>query len=96
MRHFSDITEDVILDGDKITLDDIINQEVTILAYSIKTSRYGKNKSGKYLTLQVVLNDVKYVVFTGSDVLIEQMEKYGDQTPFLTTVRKIKRYYSLS
>jgi len=36
------------------------------------------------------------VLFTGSDVLIEQMEKYGDQIPFAATIKKIDRYYTLS
>lgn len=35
------------------------------------------------------------VIFTGSDVLIEQMEKYGAEVPF-ATIKKIYRYYTLS
>jgi len=29
-------------------------------------------------------------------VLISQLEKYGGEIPFLATVRKIDRYYTLS
>ena len=36
------------------------------------------------------------VIFTGSDVLIEQMEKYEAEVPFATTIKKIDRYYTLS
>jgi hypothetical protein len=36
------------------------------------------------------------VVFTGSDVLIGQVEKYADQIPFLTTIKKINRYYTMT
>jgi len=36
------------------------------------------------------------VVFTGSDVLIEQMERYGEEIPFVATIKKVDRYYTLS
>lgn len=67
-----------------------------ILAYSIKDSRYSKNVSGKYLTLQIEIDGKKYVIFTGSDVLIDQMDKYDHELPFQATIRKINRYYSLT
>jgi hypothetical protein len=38
----------------------------------------------------------RYVLFTGSSVLIEQMEKYKDEVPFLTTIKKVDRYYTFS
>ena len=96
MKHFSDFAKEKILDGEKIKLEDLLNIEVIILNYSIKNSKYSKNDSGKYLTLQIEKDNRKYVVFTGSDVLIDQMEKYGDQIPFVATPRKINRYYSLT
>lgn len=96
MKRFSDIAKEQILDGEKIRIDDIINTEITILKYAIKESRYSKNESGDYLTIQFELNGKKQVVFTGSDVLIEQMKQYGDQLPFVSTIRKINRYYSLT
>lgn len=96
MKKFSDISKENILDGDKIRLDDILNEEILIIGYRVKNSRYSKNSSGKYLTLQIEYKDKKYVVFTGSDVLIDQLEKYGNEIPFLATIRKINRYYSLT
>ena len=88
--------ENLPLDGDKIRLDEVINRELLITGYSIKRSKYDKNNSGKCLTLQVELDNAHRVVFTGSDVLIEQLEKYGDQVPFWATIKKIDRYYTLS
>lgn len=96
MKKFSDISKENILDGDKIRIDDVLNEEVLVLGFSIKDSRYSKNSSGKYLTLQIEYHDKKYVIFTGSDVLIDQLERYGNQLPFLATIRKINRYYSLT
>jgi len=96
MKKFSDFSKENILDGDKIRIDDILNEEVLITGYAIKNSKYSKNESGKYLTLQIIKDDKKYVVFTGSDVLIDQMEKYNAEIPFMATIRKINRYYSLT
>jgi len=55
-----------------------------------------KLKDGDYLTLQISKNDKKHVIFTGSHVLIDQIKKYKDEIPFLTTIRKINKYYSLT
>ena len=96
MKRFSDFAEDKVLDGDKVKIDDILNKEIKIIGYAIKNSKYSKKKSGKYLTLQIELEDKKYVIFTGSDVLIDQLKKYNSEIPFLTTIRKINRYYSLT
>lgn len=38
----------------------------------------------------------RHVLFTGSDVLIDQMQKYGDQIPFAATIKKIDRYFILT
>lgn len=96
MKRFSEISKENILDGDKVRLDDILNEEILIIGFRIKDSRYSKNNSGKYLTLQFEYKDKKNVIFTGSDVLIDQAEKYGKEIPFLATIRKINRYYSLT
>jgi hypothetical protein len=49
-----------------------------------------------YLSLQIEINGEKFVIFTGSRVLAEQVEKYKDKIPFLAKIVKIDRYYSLS
>jgi len=38
----------------------------------------------------------KFVAFTGSVVLADQIKKYQKEIPFLTTIRKINKYYSLT
>lgn len=93
MKKFSEFSKEKILDGEKIRLDDVLNQEITVIGYSIKSS---KLKEGKYLTLQIKLNEEKHVLFTGSLVLIDQIEKYKDQIPFMVTIRKINKYYSFT
>jgi len=96
-KRFSDFaTEPTVLDGDKIKLDSILNQEIEIVGYRIGDSNYSKNKSGKYLTLQIKIEQEVKILFTGSDVLIKQIEKYVNEIPFLATIKKINRYYTLS
>lgn len=97
MKRFSDFAaEPVPLDGAKIPLDSILNRELTITGYSIRSSKYSKNSSGKYLTLQFQLDGEIRITFTGSDVLIGQMEKYGKELPFVSVIKKINRYYTLT
>lgn len=97
MKKFADFAqEEMPLDGDKAKIDAILNEEIAVLAYRIRRSRYSKNSTGEYLTVQFELAKGRYVCFTGSDVLIEQFRKYGDQIPFQTVIRKINRYYTLT
>ena len=96
MKKFSDFSKENILDGDKMGIDDILNKEILILGYVIKNSRYSDNSNGKYLTLQIEKESKKHVIFTGSEVLIGQIEKYKDEIPFQATIRKINKYYSLT
>ena len=59
-------------------------------------SRFSKNKSGEYLTIQFELNGNKRIFFTGSDVLIDQIKRYGKEIPFETVIKKINRYYTFT
>ncbi|MBC8402499.1 MAG: hypothetical protein H8E14_13500 [Candidatus Marinimicrobia bacterium] len=97
-KRFSDFSEeDLPLDGDKIRIDDILNCEINIVGFRICKSKYDKNKSGKCLTLQFKNgSEDKRVIFTGSDVLIDQMNKYGEEIPFHATIKKIDKYYTLT
>lgn len=96
MTRFSDISEEKILEGDKISIETVLNKEVIILGHKIMTSKYNKNNSGKCLYLQIEYQEEKRIIFTGSDVLIKQMDKYGNKCPFISTIKKINRYYTLT
>jgi len=96
-KRFSDFAEEPApLDGEKMKIDSILNQEVEIIGVRIGSTRYSKNKTGKYLTLQFRMGDTRHVVFTGSDVLIGQIEKYQAEIPFMATIIKINRYYTMT
>ena len=97
VKRFSDFAEEEIsLEGVKVKVDCILNQEIYIIGYKIKKSRYSKNSSGKYLTIQFEQEGTTRILFTGSDVLIDQVCKYADEIPFITTIKKVDKYYTLS
>lgn len=90
--------KDKRLDGIKVRMCDILDTEVLITGYKIRNSKFktdGRHDT-KYLSLEIEHDRKKYVVFTGSEVLIDQIGRYADKVPFLTTIVKIDRYYSLS
>ena len=94
MKRFADFAEEhTPLEGDKVKLNDILNQEIEITGYSIKQSKY---KESDYLTLQFKMNENLNILFTGSGVLINQLEKYENEIPFVTEIKKINKYYTLT
>ena len=93
--HFSDFAdESKAFDGDKKKLDDILNQEILILDFKVKDSK--QRICSKYLTIQFKIDDKTFIVFTGSMVLINQLEKYKDNLPFYTVIKRIDKYYTLT
>lgn len=98
MKKFSDFAEINALEGNKKRLDDVLNQPIIVTGQRITASKYSKNESGKYLTLQFkYLNqDTVNILFTGSDVLISQVEEYKENIPFETIIKKINRYYTFT
>jgi hypothetical protein len=92
---FSDFAEEPKkLDGEKVSIDSILNKEILILGYKIGMSKFKENAN--YTTVQFSMGGSNHVFFTGSAVLAEQIKKYDDKIPFTATVQKINRYYSLT
>ena len=96
-KRFSDFAkESAILDGDKLSIKAIINREILIIGFRLSDSKYSKNNNSQCLTLHIELDAKRYIVFTGSIILIEQIEKYKDEMPFLATIKQIDKYYTFS
>ncbi len=78
--------------GDKIKMERILNREIVIHEYKLESSKvksYQERGSDKCLYLQISLNDQKYVLFTGSVCLIEQIEQVPKSNfPFTATIVK--------
>jgi hypothetical protein len=97
IKKFSDFAEeDGPLEGDKVKVETILNQEILILGHKVKKSKYKKENSEQCLTVQFEIDKQKKIFFTGSNVLMDQIEKYAGEIPFWTTVKKIDKYYTFS
>ena len=76
MNKFSEFaTEEHQLTGEKLSIETILNKEIIVKNAKIGKSKYDKNKSGNYLTLQFDFEGNEHVIFTSSDVLINQINK---------------------
>jgi len=97
MKKFGDFAkEEKIMDGEKMKLVEILNREITVIGHKIRGSQYAKSNTERYLSLQFELDGTKHVTFTGSNVLIDQMERYAEEIPFTTTIVKIDKYFTFS
>jgi len=91
-KRFSDFAKDhQPLEGSKCRINDVLNREILVLNYRLSASKYSQ---APCLTLQFMIDDEKHVLFTGSAVLIEQIEMYKNELPFYATIKKIDRYFT--
>ena len=92
---FSDFAKDKLpMPGDKKRLGEILNKEILVTDFRVTQS---KQRDGeKCLQIQFVMNSNVYVLFTGSSVLIDQIQSAKDRIPYKTSVVKVDRYLSFS
>ncbi len=98
MERFSDFANVTPqLEGDKVKIDNVLNKEIILTGYRIGKSKYGKD-GDKYCRIQFKESeeDNFHVVFTGSLVLIDQLGQADGHFPFLATIKKQNKYYTLS
>ena len=97
MKRFSDFaTEPNAMTGDKIKIEDVLDKEIEVTGYKISDSKFAKKSTDKVLTLQFKLGGENRILFTGSNVLMEQVEKYQDEMPFVATITKVNKFYTFS
>ena len=84
------------LDGGKMKIDDVLNKEILIIGFRLRNSQYSRENATQCLTLQFESDGQRYILFTGSIILTEQIEKYQNEIPFLTIIKKIDRFYTFS
>ncbi len=74
--------------GDKINLDRIFNRTIIVEKFKIEKSKFDKG-NGKRLVLQIMLGETQHIVFCGSGVLMEQINRVPKEGfPFTTTIVK--------
>jgi len=95
VKKFSDFAkEERPLEGDKIKMADVLNKPIMILGYRLTESKFPT--SAGCLALQVEVEGKKHVIFTGSKVLINQIQKYEGEVPFETIITQPRKYYTMS
>lgn len=97
MKKFSDFARDALpIDGSKMKIEEVLNREISVIGFKIDESKYNRSNSPKCLKLQFELDGERHVLFTGSTILCEQIQKYQEEIPFVATIKKIDKYYSFS
>ena len=75
-------------EGDKIKIDKVLNKLIVVEDYKIEPSKFDKG-NGKCLFLQIVVDNSKRVLFTGSTNLMEMIQQVPkEKMPFDTTIIK--------
>lgn len=91
MKNFKDLNieaSSASLTGEKIKIDRVLNKPIVVHGYQLKDSKFEKG-NGKCLHIQIEMNGEKRVVFTGSGVLMETIQKVPvDSFPFSATIVK--------
>jgi hypothetical protein len=96
---FADTSISPVMDGKKIALDDILDKEIMVLRYRIKKTKFSEAKNPDCLTVQFAYpedENNRFVFFSGSSVLMQQLEKYKDKLPFTATIKKVGKYFTFS
>lgn len=100
VHSFSEFAEDEqVFDGAKERIENILNKEIIILKFKVSESKYKDSNSKTCATMQFVevgKENERKIVFTGSNVIIELLQKYKEQLPFKTVIKKIDRFYTLT
>ncbi len=95
LESFSVFAHDKLpMPGKKKRLDEILDKVISVVDFRITKSN--KRENSDCLQIQFVLDNEVYVLFTGSVVLIDQIQSVKEKLPFKTTIVKIDKYYSFS
>lgn len=76
-----------------MSLQEVVGKQIVVTGYKITKSKF---KEDNYVAIQFELEGEQRVAFTGAQVLIEQLKKYGEQIPFETTIKKMGKFYSFT
>jgi hypothetical protein len=84
MNNFSDFKIDTnVLVGSKINIEEVINSAIEVHSFKIVPSKHSKPGFEKCLHLQIKKDEKDFVLFTSSNVLINQISKVPlDGLPF--------------
>jgi len=95
---FADTSACPIMDGKKVPLNDVLEKEIVVINYRINKTKYTDAKNPECLTVQFTFakTDEHNVFFSGSSVLMGQLERYKDKLPFSTVIKRVGKYFTFS
>ena len=100
MKKFSDFNIKPSTDhlqGRKIRIAKVLNQEIVVHGYKIDKSKFEKSNSNQCLKLQIEFNNEKRVIFTGSKILAENIQQVPQAGfPFTTTITQEGESYQFN
>lgn len=85
------------LEGERVKdVTEVLNKELIFTKFTINRSKV--QGCDKYITIQFQETETSplRVVFTSSQVLIDQFLEYEEQLPFVATIKKVNRYMTLT
>ena|SRR5688572_27711827 len=81
--------------GDKIPVKKILNVPISVLEFKIEPSK--KKEGTDFLTLQIEKSGEKRIVFTGSKIMMDQINRVPKESfPFTTTIVNDNEYYEFT
>ena len=84
-------------EGDKIGMHKILNKQIIIEDFKIGESKYKEKGSGKLLTIQIIVDNAKRIVFTSSSNLMQMIEQAPkDKFPFMTIIVEENERYEFT
>lgn len=98
MKSFSDFKIRVsALTGEKIKIADVMDKEIIVEDFRIEESKYKKENIDKCLTLQFTMEGERRVLFTSSDILLQQIQKVPEGGfPFRTKITRQGKMYQFT
>ncbi len=94
-KKFSDFAvEEKPLRGEKIKMAEVLDKKILVEGYRLTKSKFATAKG--CLALQIEFEEKERVLFTGSGVLISQIQKYAHEIPFETVITQQNKYYTFN
>jgi len=83
--------------GTKIALEYIVGQDIEIHDYEIKDSKFKDKGNGKRLDMQITINGIRHVTWTGSVILMDMIQQIPKEAfPVATKIKKENRGYEFT
>lgn len=94
---FSIVVPENQFSGEKIRIAKLLNKKIIVLNYRITDSKFKEEGVKNRLDIQLELNDEKYILFTGSNVLMKMIEQVSKESfPFETVITKEGEAYQFN